>query len=98
MQKEKCRFCGTRDHHPSEMHLCSAMRSSGPTDKAKAREVVSGAGSLGPSWGGERVVESPKALTAAERQKKWRDSRGDEYREWNRERMRKLRRAPKNTN
>lgn len=27
MQKPLCKFCGTRDHHQSEMHLCKAMKS-----------------------------------------------------------------------
>lgn len=69
------------------------------TDKAKAREVVPGAGersveprSSEPSRGGKRVVQS---LTNAERQKRWRERRGDEYREWNRERMRRKRNAQK---
>lgn len=70
MKFELCKFCGTRDHRPGEMHLCSAMKSDGPTDKAKAREPKRSVGASGDepraveaSRGGKRVVESRQTLT-----------------------------------
>lgn len=73
-------------------------KSSGPTDKAKAGEVVSDAGEksdeprpLQPSRGGERVVETPKALTPAQKQKRYRERHGDEYRKREAERQKRRR-------
>lgn len=40
MQKTLCKFCGTREHHQSEMHLCKAMAPDKSTRKHEVREAV----------------------------------------------------------
>lgn len=75
--------------------------SSGPTDKAEAREARSDAGekseaprSLEPSRGG--VVESPKAMTDAQRAKKYRNGkRSPEWLKQEAERQRRYRERKK---
>lgn len=106
MRKELCKFCGTRDHHQSEMHLCKAMQSTddqpastsvevAPPDVAVAvpKDVPAASRNAEP----DRMAEarSPDEvsgpLTPAEKQRRYREKHGTAYLAREVERMRRKR-------
>lgn len=61
--------------------------------KAGSDRVVEDVGSRSDGDGAAPTADGSKALSNAERQKRWRDKDPEAYRKWNRERMRKRRRS-----
>lgn len=62
--------------------------------KAGSGRVVEDVGSGSDGDGAAPTADGSKALTPAQRQKRWRDKDPDGYRKWNRERMKRVRRQP----
>lgn len=98
MKAPRCRLCG-KEHWGS----CSEFSAVAPSSRRQSRvsPAMTDAPNAGVTAGGRLEDTEPSATTAAEegrssaaeRQKRWRDKMGDEYRKRNRERMRHVRNA-----
>lgn len=87
MDAPKCRLCGKKHYGLCEFKDAEASDGEVRGGGRERRGPPLGSEAAG----GDSATAGSSPLTNAERQKLYRQRRGEEYREWNRERMRRIR-------